>query len=685
MKKLLCLLLSLLLLTTALAACGNDQEPQEPAEGTTTTTTAPTVTVTPDVSDPTDSQWEGDPTDTTGGDLPQDWDDTTTESWDDTTTDGIDLPTVTDPTATAKPGTPNVTTKPGTPTVTTKPHSPIVTTKPTNPGSKTTKPTAVSTKPTTGPTQPSKPAEVDGYKVMTVAQARNAAKGVKVYVTGVVARITYANGMVPSGVMLVDDTGSIYIYDRNVAGACSIGNTITVKADKTYWILETEQSNAEKFGYQGCNQLENCILVANDKGNKNFSKKAIESTTVKEILDTHVTTDITSEIFKVNALIKKAPGQGFVNYYINDLDGTTGTYVYTQCNGSDFSWLDKFDGKICTVYLTALNAKSTASDCLWRFLPVAVYDEGFDPKTVNVAEHAVKYYGIPQFLTTYTGDPALKLIDTVDSDLLGFKGARLMYSSSDKKVATVSGNVLHCLSSGKVTITVTGSYKGKSYAGKVTLKVTVSQQEENYPTVAEAIAAKVGDKVTVRGIVGPSLVNKSGFYLIDKSGVIAVETTAAVLETLEIGYDVVLEATRGLNTKDKDYGQTCLKDATVKLNKYGNHAYSTAAFKGDISVQDFYNLPVTTDVTTHVYTMKATVKLEETAYYTNIMLTDGSTDVRLYCSSANQYSWLKAYAGQQVTLEIAPCNWNSKSYYTGCVLAVVNQDGSKIYNTLNFN
>ena len=76
------------------------------------------------------------------------------------------------------------------------------------------------------------------YTEMTIAQARNAAKGAKVCVTGVVARITFANGYVPSGVMLVDDTGSIYIYDRNVAAACSIGNTITVKADKTYWILE---------------------------------------------------------------------------------------------------------------------------------------------------------------------------------------------------------------------------------------------------------------------------------------------------------------------------------------------------------------------------------------------------------------------------------------------------------------
>ena len=58
--------------------------------------------------------------------------------------------------------------------------------------------------------------------------------------------------------------------------------------------------------------------------------------------------------------------------------------------------------------------------------------------------------------------------------------------------------------------------------------------------------------------------------------------------------------------------------------------------------------------------------------------------VTLYCSSANQYKWLQAYAGQEITLEVAACNWNDKSFYAGCVLAVVNADGTKTINELNF-
>ena len=89
------------------------------------------------------------------------------------------------------------------------------------------------------------------------------------------------------------------------------------------------------------------------------------------------------------------------------------------------------------------------------------------------------------------------------------------------------------------------------------------------------------------------------------------------------------------------------------------------------------------DHTTEAYIVKATVKVEVATYYTNIKLTDGTINLSLYCSSADQYSFLKAYDGQEITVEIAPCNWNDKKYYTGCVLALITSDGKTI-NTLNF-
>jgi uncharacterized protein YdeI (BOF family) len=525
------------------------------------------------------------------------------------------------------------------------------------------------------------------YTQMTVAEAREAAEGTKVKVTGVVARITYANGMVPSGVILVDGTSSIYVYDSNVAGRVSIGNEISVLASKTYWVLETEQTNADKYGYVGCNQLENATLVSNDKGNHDFDKSWIAETTVKEIMDTPVTEDVTTLIFKVTAQVKRVDGNGFINYYINDLDGYTGTYTYTQCSGSDFAWLDAFDGKICTVYVMALNAKSTASGCAWRFLPVAVVDEGFDPATVNFAENAVKLYAVGQFLSKYTGNPAMELMTSVDNELLGYTGATLSYVSSDPSVISIDGNVMNCHKTGTIAITVTAEHNGVTYSEDVTIEVEIEQAEVEYSSVADAIAANVGDTVTVKGIVGPSLVNQDGFYLIDETGIIAILTDVETLASLEVGYEVILEGTRYFKYKSGgagDRGNTCINEAKVVVNNYGSHEYSTASFDGVLTLAEWVALDVAIDYTTCVYTVTATVELVETAYYTNIKLVDGNDYINLYCSSGKQYKWLQQFAGQTITMEIAPCNWSNKNVYPGCVLSVILEDGTKIINTLNF-
>ena len=527
------------------------------------------------------------------------------------------------------------------------------------------------------------------YTAMSIADARNAAEGAKVKVEGVVAQITYATGMVPSGVVLVDATGSIYVYDGDLAATVKKGNKITVAAEKTWWILDTEQSNAQKFGYKGCNQLANAWLLANDNGTADFDKSWITVSTVKDIIDTPVTEDISTKLYKVTALIKEVPGSGFTNYYINDLDGTTGTYSYSQCNGGDFEWLRAFDGKICTVYVMALNAKSTASDCFWRFLPVAVIDEGFDPASVNAAEYAVKYHGVPQFTaTTFTGDPAIELLTSVSSDLLGFSGVKLSYTSDNTAVVSISEEngklVLHCLSTGTANVTVTAEHNGKTYSE--TVKFTVNASEDiKASTVKEAIDAALDSKVTVKGIVGPSLVNQSGFYLIDNTGIIAVLCDASVFDTIKIGNEVVIEGTRFHKTKGGDayFGQSAIDGGKVVANYYGSHDYCTDFFVTDKTVADFYALDAKVDYSTTVFVLKATVEFTGGGYSTNVNLVSGSDKISLYCSGAGQYSFLQQFAGQEVILEVAACNWNSKTYWRGCVLAVRTADG-KVINELNF-
>ena len=529
------------------------------------------------------------------------------------------------------------------------------------------------------------------YTEMTINSVREAEAGTKVKTTGVVAAITYANGYIPSGVYLIDDTNSIYVYDSQLAARVQVGNKITILGTKAYWILDTETNNAQKFGYKGCNQIDSVYLKSNDEGKNEFNKEWITESTVKEMMDTPVTEDITTKVFKVNALVKKVPGNGFTNYYINDIDGKTGSYVYTQCNGGDFAWLDEFDGKFCTVYLTVMNAKSSASGCLYRFYPIAVKDENYTFDLTKAAEYAVKYHGVDQFEKLYYSDPKLEVVTSVDSTLLGFTGATLTYTSSNNDVIyfEVENGKTYMRATGTegtVTITIKGTHNNVEFTSNVSVKIA-KQAEYDSVTVAEAISANVGEEVIVKGIVGPSLVNKSGFYLIDETGLIAITTDAETLGQVALGNEVILKGKRTAFKKETSTtiaGQSCLLDCVLLTNSYGTHDYSTATFDDSKTLAELYTYKVADDYTTKGYVITATVNVVETAYYTSINIQSGDTKLNLYSASANQYNFLKQFAGQEVVLELALCNWNDKTYYTGCILAVRLPDGSKIVNQLNF-
>lgn len=525
------------------------------------------------------------------------------------------------------------------------------------------------------------------YAEMNIADARTAEKGALVKVDGVVARITYAFGMKPNGVYLVDETQSIYVYDSNFASTVSIGNTVTILAEKDYWILESEQGNADKFGYKGCNQLTNVTVVANDKATSDFNKDWISESTVKAIMENPVENDITTTIFKVNALVNKVDGSNFVNYYFNDLDGETGSYTYTQCSGSDFAWLDEFDGKICTVYLSVINAKSGASGCLYRFVPIAVQDDGFTFNKNDAAKFAVQYYGVGKIGAKYTADPAIELTTSVSSTLLGFENATITYTSDNTSVVYIENGVLHCGECGVANVTVTGAYNGVTYSE--TVQVTV-EKPVSYEaiTVADAITAAVDSEVTVKGIVGPSVVNKDGFYLFGEDGstiAVLVNSTDAFAD-LEIGHEVILKGLRERyvdESKNPTWaGQTCIVNAEILVNNYGEHEYSTAKFV-ETTAADFYALDKAVDYSTTVFVLTATVNFVDKGFYTTLNLSSGETTVSLYMSGAGQYSWLENFYGQEVTLEIAPCNWNNKNYWAGCILAVRTAEG-KVLNPYNF-
>lgn len=519
------------------------------------------------------------------------------------------------------------------------------------------------------------------YAETTILNARSVETGTKMKLTGTVTRITYAFGMEPNGFYLIGDNSSIYVYGGDIASQVSEGNKITIACEKSYFILEDEKTHAATFGYQGSCQVDNVYLISNDKKTNEIDLSWCETTTVKEILNTPLTDNITTNIYKVNAVVNKSEGSGFTNYYFDDLDNATGSYTYTMCNGNDFTWLNEFDGKICTVYLSAINCKSTKTGCIYRFIPIKVIDENYTFDLKDAPEHVLEYYIEDQFLTSYEGNPEQEVITSVSSELLGFENATVSYESNNTDVVyfeTVDNKtIFNTKNVGEATITATATYQ--TYSATREIKITVKTADNiEYVNVKNAIDATLETTVTVKGIVTSAVANKaSAFYLSDETGIIAVQlTSTAELAKIKPGQEVIVSGTR---TKIKDT-QSCIDGATVVSNLQGNHAYSTASFE-TISFSDLCAKAndKSVDQTTKAYTVTAKVTKKVGGYSTTYSLTENSSDsILFYSGSPSQYSYLlDAYDNQTITMEVMLCDWNAKGYKL-CAIAVVTSEGKTI-------
>lgn len=544
----------------------------------------------------------------------------------------------------------------------------------------------------------------DDYTEMTIGEAREAAVDSLVKVTGVVSRITFANGMKPNGFIIVGNNSSIYVYDNQIAIEVAVGNKITLLAKKTMFIASKEASSAKKFGYKGACQLIDGHLLSNDESTNDLDLLFAQEKTVKEVIETSPSANITSLIYHSNALIKRVQkeGQSFVNYYIDDLDGKTGSYVYTACDGKDFAWMDQYDGKICSVYYTALNAKSTSTGVLFRFLPIKIEDNNYQFDKAEAPKFAVEYYGLEQFDTSYSADPEKEMLTSVTSDLLNFGTATLSYSSNNTALAYFEngedGKVIFHINSGSegtATITVTGHLDGQTdFSKSMDIKITKPVDVSSAVNVKAAIDASKGTELLVKGVIGPSLVNKNGFYLIDETGSLAVVMNSTdEFNGLQIGQTVYIKGKRDLFASARNgtpsYFESCMTGCQIVKNEFGNEDYSTASFIKGKTLADLIALPVTDNYhTAEVYVITAGLKFVSTKNYSNAYLKDGDSEMRLYCTNASsQYQWINPYVDdtKTYTMEVAVCNWNNKNYYTACLLSITDSNGNKVMNTFNFN
>lgn len=538
--------------------------------------------------------------------------------------------------------------------------------------------------------------DINDYKASSVLEARNTAKGGKVRITGVVAKINHANGMVPNGFYLIDKTSSIYVYSKEIAGRVEEGEEIEVAGVRDDYIIDTELKYAQQYGYQGSIQLTDAIFIKSNGKNKEFDKSWISNSSVKEMMDTPLSDNITTKVFKVNAIINKAPGAGFVNYYINDLDNKTGSYVYSMCNGSDFAYLNEFDGKICTVYLAIHNAKSTNSGIVYRLLPIAVEEnKNFSMSDEEIINFALNYDVKSQFLKLYNSDPELEVLTHVSNAFIPFVNVEISYESSNTELINFANEegklVMHVAKgNGAVTVTAKGAYQGKNASLPIVINVSDVEIPETL-SIADAIAAEDDTTVAVKGIVMSSLVNQTGFYINDGTGVIAVRTNSETLQNIELGNEVVMQGKRTHVIKEgsSNVGQSCIDNATLIVNLMGKNNYSTATFITDQTFDQIYehkNDQAKVDLTTNVYVAKCYLVKKSSQYSTNYYLSDkdGSKQFYLYAGSGSQYKSYDVFLESgEITVTFMLVDWNSKGEFRACIVTAT--DGTNtVLNSLNF-
>ena len=525
------------------------------------------------------------------------------------------------------------------------------------------------------------------YEEVSVNDARLKADDSLVKVSGTVAKITYAKGMKPNGIYLVDNTNSIYVYDANgsITSEVKVGNNVTLYGKKTHYILDDEKSAASKYGYKGCNQLVDCVLGDNDKKVNEVNYSWVSSSTVKNIINTPDSEDISTTIYKVNALIKKTPGDGFINYYINDLDEKTGSYVYTQANGSDLSYLEPFDGKICTVYLSAINAKSLVSGCNWRFIPVAVKDENYQFDLSQTSDVVMEYHALPQFENSYEGDPETELLTSVSSKLLGFENATISYTSADENIISFKNEadklVMHANNYGKTKITITVSYNGSDVKKELEIeyKKPVTYDSIN---ISDVYKKEFGTEVIVKGIVAAGVVNQKAFYLVDETGMIACRIDAAQLATIALGQEIIVKG-KFVNNSGEKLGQLHIEDAKILTNLGGNNTYSNKSFEKS-TLKNIIDLCTakSEEATGKVYIVEASAEEIIGQYQSNIVLKDADgNSLQLYTGNSKQYKWLLNYKGT-LKFEITVSAWNAN--FKGAVVAIILEDGTRVCNPYNF-
>ncbi|MFA6797021.1 MAG: OB-fold nucleic acid binding domain-containing protein [Bacilli bacterium] len=215
---------------------------------------------------------------------------------------------------------------------------------------------------------------------LTLDQVRDLDEGTEVTVEGVVARITYKSGNKRLGFIIQDATGSMIVYNsaETIANLDDIeeGNSVVIKGTFSRYISDSDVEKAEALGYRGDTQITDVEILNNDnKINSLYDSSIIKDQTIAEIVATDPSTDPVGNIYQCQAVVEKTETTYYTAYRVSDPeDSSKSLSLYSQMQGSEFEFLDEYDGTEVTLLFAIQNIKYSSGSFYWRICAISVVD-----------------------------------------------------------------------------------------------------------------------------------------------------------------------------------------------------------------------------------------------------------------------------------------------------------------------
>lgn len=508
---------------------------------------------------------------------------------------------------------------------------------------------------------------------------RDAEVGSEHEVTGIVVQHVWTGQGTPykTGFMLANDTGCIYIYGGISAEAVQVGEKVTAKGKKAYYVPQTDTGAAESSGYKGQLQLTEAEVISHDGGNHDIPVKAITQIShLDEVLRHDLTDDISNQLYRIKGRLYSVAGPDYTNYYLSDLNRVESINFYTQSNGKDYKWLDSYIESGEAVDMTFITINAKPGTALWRGLPVKVNG------TVTVSDKEEAEYAADRALST--------LLDSYGKDVtVDLRGSDEKIEDitftyeCDSELATISENgqgysitFKKPESETKVTVKATATYNGTK-ATKTKDVLLGPAPTFDATSIAVARQLESNTEVTIQGVVGRKTYKSGttdplGAFIIDETGSIVVYNDASYMASLakvQEGNKVVLKGTMdhyvAPNTSESGYtGDVQLRNVTLIYNDGDINEIPTQSIQ-ETTVAWVASQQVDNNISSNIYKLRVKVS----ASYSNgkiqsYSLLDPTSDSRLSVysqKSGSDFEWLTPYIDQEVVMYVGVQNLQLRS------------------------